>query len=184
MRDYGVKANSFLFLALAATISAGAQQVPGQDERFVSRTAQANLAEVQLSAWAEEHALSDEVKQFASDLVDYHTTLADDLRPLAARQNSLLVGDLDPKDAAEIERLKTLEPNLLDRAYMREIMKWHQREADAVKREMDLGKNPEVRYFAYQMLPEVQAHIKAGEDTERAIGMDVQEKVAANAIVK
>jgi putative membrane protein len=179
---FGVKAG-FIVL-VAAAVCACAQQVPGQDDKFVSRTAQANLAEVQLSAWAEDHALSDEVKQFASELVDYQTTLADDLRPIAAKQNALQVSDLDPKDSAEIERLKTLEPNLLDRAYMREIMKWHQREVDALKREMELGRNPELRYFAYEMLPAVEAHIKEGEDTERAIGMDVQEKVAANAIVK
>jgi len=181
---FGVKVDFILFVALAAAVCACAQQVPGQDDKFVSRTAQANLAEVQLSAWAENHALSDEVKQFASELVDYQTTLADGLRPLAAKQNAMQVAGLDPKDAAEIDRLKTLEPNLLDRAYMREIMKWHQREVDALKREMEMGKNPELRYFAYEMLPAVEAHIKEGEDTERAIGMDVQEKVAANAIIK
>ena len=155
-----------------------AQQPAGPDDRFVARTSQANLAEVQMSAWAKEHALSDEVRQFATKVLNDHTVLADQLRGLAAKQGAPPVSDLDPKDAAELERLKTLEPNLLDRAYMREVMRWHQKEAEAFKREVDTGKDPALRYWAYQMLPKIQAHIRLGEDTERAIGMEVAERSA------
>jgi len=151
------------------------------DERFVSRTAQANLAEVQMSAWAKDHALSDEVRKFASQVLNDHTVLADELRSLLAKENAPPVADLDPKDSAEIERMKTLEPNMLDREYMREVMRWHLKEADAFRREVDTGKDPGLRYWAYGMLTKVQAHLREGEDTERAIGMEVAERVAANA---
>ena len=160
----------FLFAALTCY---GAEVVPSADAKFVTRTAQANLAEVQMSAWAKEHALSDEVRAFASQVLDGHTKLADELRGLALRENAVPVPDLDPKDATEIEHMKTLEPNLLDRAYMRDVLKWHQREADAFKQEVDNGKDPELRGWAARTLPKIQAHIKDGEDTERAIGMEI-----------
>lgn len=168
------------FILVAIICCAGAQPVPPPDERFVGKTAQANLAEVEMSAWAKDHALSDEVRQFASNVVDDHTRFADELRGFAARHNAMQISDLDIKDAAEIERMKILEPNLLDRAYMREVMKWQQREADAFRRELETGKDPDLKNFAAQMLPQIQAHIKLAEDTERAIGMEVVEKVAAN----
>ena len=167
---------SFLFVMVLCV----AQTPATQDDRFVARTSQANLAEVQMSAWAKEHALSDEVRVFASKVLNDHTVLADELRSLAAKQGATPVSDLDPKDAAELDHMKILEPNLLDREYMREVMKWHQKEAEAFKREVESGKDPGLRYWAYQTLPKIEAHIKLGEDTERAIGMEVAEKVAQN----
>jgi putative membrane protein len=168
--------NLILFVGL---LGAAAQPALSPDARFVIRAAQANLAEVQMSAWAKDHALSDEVRAFAGKVLDDHTKLADELRALAAKEGTTLVADLDPKDAIEIDRQKTLEPNLLDRAYMREVMKWHLREADAFRREIDTGKDPGLRTWAVQMLPKIQAHIKEGEDTERAIGMEIVAKTVA-----
>jgi putative membrane protein len=166
----------------AIVLSAAGQPVISPDERFVMRTAQANLAEVQMSAWAKDHALSDEVRKFASNLLNDHTVLADELRSLAVKESAAPVADLDPKDSAEIERQKTLEPNLLDRAYMREVMRWHSKEADSFRREVDAGKDPGLRYWAYQMLTKIQVHLREGEETERAIGMEVAERAAADAI--
>lgn len=162
----------FIVVAVCAT-ALGQQPTSGPDAKFITRTAQANLAEVQMSAWAKDHALSDEVRQFAGKVMDDHTKLADELRGLAVNQNATLTADLDPKDSAEIERMKTLEPNVMERAYMHEVMKWHQREADAFKREVETGKDPDLKNWASRMLPKIQAHIKQGEDTERAIGMEV-----------
>jgi putative membrane protein len=153
-----------------------AQTALSPDERFVMRTAQANMAEVQMSAWAKDHALSDEVRKFASKVLNDHTVLADDVRSLAAKESAAPVADLDPKDAAEIERMKTLEPNLLDRAYMHEVMRWHLKEAEAFKREVETGKDPVLRYWAYQTQAKIAAHLREGEDTERAIGMEVAER--------
>lgn len=133
-----------------------------------------------MSAWAKDHALSDEVRQFAGQVLDDHTTLADELRSLAQKPSLPAVPDLDPKDAAEIDRMKTLEPNQLDRAYMREVMKWHQREADSFRREVDMGRDSGLRNWASQRLAKIQVHLMQGEETERAIGMEVAEKIAAN----
>ena len=160
-------------------LSAAGQPAAGPDDRFVARTAQANFAEVQMSAWAKDHALSDEVRKFAGKILNDHTLLADELRSLAVKQSAIPVADLDPKDAAEIERMKTLEPNLLDRAYMREVMRWHQKEAEAFRREVDTGKDPALKYWAYQMLTKVQTHLREGEETERAIGMEVADHETA-----
>jgi len=132
------------------------------------------MAEVQMSAWAKDHALSDEVKAFAGKLLDDHTILADQLRSVAGHDATAPIADLDPKDALEIDRQKTLEPNILDRAYMREVMKWHLREAEAYRREIEAGKNETLRAWASRMLAEIQNHIRDGEDTERAIGMEVE----------
>jgi putative membrane protein len=170
----GVKAKHFiLFILLASLCPAADEPASSPDAKFVTRTAQANLAEVQMSAWAKEHALSDEVRAFASQVLDDHTKLADELRGLAPKTGATHVPDLDPKESLELDHLKTLEPNLLDRAYMRDVLKWHQREADAFKQEIDAGKSIELRTWAARTLPKIQAHIKQGEDTERAIGMEV-----------
>lgn len=175
--------NVRLSCLLVFTLCAGAQPAPTPDERFVARTAQANLAEVQMSAWAKDHALSEEVQKFATKVLNDHTVLADELRSLAGKQAVAPVGDLDPKDAAALDRMKTLEPNLLDREYMREVMKWHLREAEAFKREVETGKDAGLKYWAYQMLNKVQAHIRQGEETERAIGMEIVGQASTPAAV-
>lgn len=177
-----VRGKHFILFIFTAWLCSGAQPASSPDAKFVTRTAQANLAEVQMSAWAKDHALSDEVRAFASKVLDDHTKLADELRGLAAKEGAPLVPDLDAKDAAEIDRMKTLEPNLLDRAYMRDVMKWHQREADAFKQEVDTGRDPDLRLWASGMLPKILAHMKQGEDTERAIGMEVAGAAKTGAI--
>src|SRR5260370_14869281 len=128
-------------ILFVGALAVAAQPAMTPDARFVVKTAQANLAEVQMSAWAKDHALRDEVRAFAGNVLDDHTKLADELRILAAKETATLTAELDPKDAAEIDHQKMLEPNLLDRAYMREIMKWHQREAEAFRREIENGQN-------------------------------------------
>lgn len=171
-----MKTAPIAFIALTALCSAQPPATP--DDRFVARTTQANLAEVQMSAWAKDHALSDEVRQFAGKVLNDHTVIADELRGLAAKQGATPVTDLDPKDAAELDHMKVLEPNLLDREYMREVLRWHQKEVEAFKREIENGKDAGLRYWAYQTLPKIEAHIKLGEETERAIGMEVADKIA------
>ena len=59
---------------------------------------------------------------------------------------------------------------------MHEVMRWHSREAEAFKREVETGKDPVLRYWAYQTQGKIAAHLREGEDTERAIGMEVAER--------
>lgn len=173
-----MRGKRFILFMFAAGLCRGAQPGPSPDARFVTRMAQANLAEVQISAWAKDHALSDEVRDFASKALDDHTKLADELRGLTV---ALVPPDLDEKDALEIDHMKTLEPNLLDRAFMRNVLKWQQRESDDFKAEIDVGKNQALRSWAAAMLPKVQSKILQGENVERAIGMDVETKSAGTA---
>src|SRR5262245_38539158 len=53
------------------------------DSSFVMKTAQANMAEVELGKMATEKAMRDEVKKFGQMMVDDHTKAGDELKMIA-----------------------------------------------------------------------------------------------------
>lgn len=167
----------------ATFVCACAQTLANPDSRFVMMTAQANMAQVLMSAWARDHALSDEVRRFANKVLNEDTMFADELRAAACNYGAIAILDLDPRDAAEIARLKTLEPNLLERAYLRETIRWYEREKAILRREIETGKDLNLMTWAFQRLPTIEASISQGQEVERTIGMQVTLKTEAKRVL-
>ena len=159
----------FIGPILFAKAMIAGQPASSPDAQFVIKAAQLNMASVPLSAWTKEHGITDEVKALAAEDLDNHTKLADELRNIAVNENAIITPDTDPKDLAEIDRIKTLEAANLDREYLHDIIRLHRKEADVFKREAESGKDPDLRSWASQKLPEIQAHLKAAEDLDRAM---------------
>ena len=133
------------------------------DSTFVKKAAQGGLAEVELGQLAAQKASSEEVKKFGQRMVDDHTKANEQLKQVAAEKNIEIPRQLDAKDKATKARLEKLSGEQFDKAYMKDMVKDHQKDVPEFQRESSMGKDPAVKNFAQQTLPTLKEHLKEAE---------------------
>jgi putative membrane protein len=144
------------------------RQTRTADEGFAKKAAQANMAEVKLGQLAEEKAQIQEVKKFASGMVEDHTRTFGKLKEEAMRANINLPTDLDPKDEAKYESLSKLSEPEFDKAYAKEMVKDHQQDVAEFRREANSGKKDPIKKYAVETLPVLQSYLNQAREMEQA----------------
>ena len=133
------------------------------DSTFVKKAAQGGLAEVELGQLAAQKASSEEVKKFGQRMVDDHTKANEQLKQVAAEKNIDVPQQLDAKDKATKARLEKLSGEQFDRAYMKYMVRDHQKDVAEFERESKIAKDPAIKNFAQQTLPTLKDHLKEAE---------------------
>lgn len=133
------------------------------DSTFVKKAAQGGLAEVELGQLATQKASSEEVKKFGQRMVDDHSKANEQLKQVAAEKNIDVPQQLDAKDKATKARLEKLSGERFDRAYMKDMVRDHQKDVAEFQRASKIAKDPAIKNFAQQTLPTLQDHLKEAE---------------------
>lgn len=133
------------------------------DSTFVKKAAQGGLAEVELGQLATQKASSEEVKKFGQRMVDDHSKANEQLKQVAAEKNIDVPQQLDAKDKATKARLEKLSGEQFDRAYMKYMVRDHQKDVAEFERESSIAKDPAIKNFAQQTLPTLKDHLKEAE---------------------
>jgi putative membrane protein len=167
-----------LSFCAAMTLSASAQEKTGSDmsnsgkqsagvgdtdTTFVQKAAQGGLAEVELGQLAVQKASSEDVKKFGQRMVDDHTKANEQLKQLATQEHRDLPEHPAAKDKQTKARLEKLSGAQFDKAYMRDMVKDHQKDVVEFERESKMAKDPAVKSFAEQTLPTLREHLKEAE---------------------
>ena len=137
----------------------------GGEASFLKKAAVDGLAEVQLGQLAKQKALRDEVKEFASRMVDDHGRADMELRQLAAAKSLALPDTLDDKHRREIDKLGKLMGPDFDRAYMKRMVEDHEHDVKDFRHMAKSAKDGEVQAFAAKTLPTLEAHLRAARAT-------------------
>jgi putative membrane protein len=140
------------------------------DQTFLTNTAKASMAEVDLGKLATMNASSDQVKKFGQKMVDDHTKANDELKALAGSKNVVLPSDLDAQDKAAHDTLAALKGVEFDREYMSMMVAGHRKVAESLRKESSAGKDADVKAWASKTLPTVEEHLKMAQDTTREVG--------------
>jgi len=139
------------------------------DSTFATKAAEGGLAEVQLGNLAKEHASSQEVKNFAQQMIDDHTKANDELKKTASSKSISLPTSMNSKDQAIYDRLAKLNGAAFDKAYMRDMVSDHRADVAEFQREADHGTDSDLKAFAAKTLHTLQEHLKKAETTETAV---------------
>jgi putative membrane protein len=131
------------------------------DELFVMEAATGGMAEVALGKLASEKASSAKVKEFGQRMVTDHTKANDDLKAVAAKKNIVLPSSIDAKHQATMDRLSKLSGTAFDRAYVADMLRDHQMDVAAFRKEAQSGQDPDVKAFAASTLPTLESHLSA-----------------------
>jgi putative membrane protein len=146
----------------------GQQQAQGklsaEDRKFMMEAAQGGMLEVEASRLAMARASSDEVKQFAQQLMKDHTDANEKLMQIAQDKGIQLPKQLDAKHKQQLSKLSKLKGEEFDQAYMREMgHKDHKKDIQAFEKQARQGKDPELRTFAEETLPVLQKHLSMAQ---------------------
>src|SRR5277367_5699473 len=100
-------------------------QTTPTDKMFVENALKGNMAEVQLGQLALQKSSSDDVKQFAQKMVDDHTKMGDEMKPIAQQIGVKFPDGPSKKDKKTIAELQTLNGDAFDQAYIKDMVKDH-----------------------------------------------------------
>jgi putative membrane protein len=153
--------------SMAAKNSAG---TTSHDTTFIRKAAAGGLAEVELGQLAQEKASSPDVKKFGERMVTDHSKANEQLKQIAAQAHVKVPTQLDAKDKATKARLEKLSGEQFDQAYMKDMVKDHQKDVSEFERESKSAKDPAVKDFATQTLPILQEHLKEAQRLAPATG--------------
>jgi putative membrane protein len=126
----------------------------------VKKAAVGGMAEVELGKLATEKASNDDVKKFGQRMVDDHSKANDQLKQLASQKGVTVPSDLEAKDKALKDRLSKLSGTEFDRAYMKNMVRDHNKDVAEFRKESKSAKDNDLKNFASQTLPTLEDHLK------------------------
>jgi putative membrane protein len=142
--------------ASPTTISAA--PVSSLDQQFMIMAAQGNNAEIQTSQMALERSESEEVRQFAQQMIQEHTLANQQLQQIVSEYGVELPADPGPLNQAIAEQLSQLSGSEFDRAYMGAQTNAHLRTIALYQTQIQQGQEESLRQYATQLLPAVANH--------------------------
>ena len=156
------------FSASAQTPTAAENKKIKKDLAFISDAAQGALMEVKLGQLAQTNALTPEVKTDALQMVTDHGKESEALTGLANKKTFSLPASLSSKMQKEYDELAKLNGTGFDKKYARNMIKDHKKDLCAFKREAKKGKDPDIRSWANNMIPQLEEHLNLWKDAYKA----------------
>jgi putative membrane protein len=132
---------------------------PAADKAFLTTAAADGLAEVELGRLASDKATRQDVKDFGKMMVDDHSKANDELKALAARKDVTLPAEPKPQHKAEKDRLDKMSGVAFDEAYLKVMLKDHQKAVDLFTKEANGGRDADTKAWAAQTLPKLREHL-------------------------
>lgn len=134
-------------------------KVDRDDREFMEKAARLGHAELAASKLAVTKASSQEVKNFAKQMVDDHTQSGQALQALASKKGVKLPASPDRGHAKDLKKLEGLSGPEFDREYMAGAgVKDHDRTVDLFRDAQKDTKDPDVKAFIDKTLPVLQKH--------------------------
>ncbi len=144
--------------ATPGNTDANTAATPISNQQFVAKAAQAGLAEVQLGQLAEQKAASNEVKQYAQQMVLEHTQANNQLKQLANQKSLTVPQSLDQQHQTAKANLAKLSGVAFDRAYMDLMKQDHAKVISLFQQEASHGQDASLKNWAATTLPKLQKH--------------------------
>jgi putative membrane protein len=148
-------------LAASICISSTVLAAPSTtDVDFVSKAAQAGMAEVAAGKVAEANGQSASVKAFGKRMIADHTTAGDELKKVADKSGITMPTSPSSEQQQVGKRLEGLKGADFDKAYADQMVKDHEDAVTLFTNEASSGSNADLKSFAKKTLPTLQEHLK------------------------
>jgi putative membrane protein len=138
----------------------GAGQASPVDRMFVTKALQGGLAEVQLGQLTLQKSNNEQLKQFAQRMIDDHTKLGDQMKPVAQQIGVAVPTNVSKKDKATIGKLGALSGPAYDQAYIKDMVKDHKQDLSEFQMEASSGQDQTVKDAASQGSQVIAQHLQ------------------------
>jgi putative membrane protein len=130
------------------------------DKEFLRKALQGDEAEVQLGQLAEQKSQSDDVKQFGQKMVQDHTELSDQVKPIAQQLDVRQPKGLSKKDKQLVASLEGLSGPQFDQEYIKAMVKDHEQDLKEFKSEATMSQDPNVKKVAEEGSNLISQHLQ------------------------
>jgi len=103
-------------------------------------------------------------------MADDHSKANDKLKEAASKESIPVPSDIGAKNQATYDRLSKLDGAAFDRAYASAMVKDHQADVAAFRKQANAGKNDSIKSFASETLPTLQDHLKEAKEMLKTVG--------------
>ena len=136
-------------------------QASAQDKTFLKAASDGSLFEIKTSQLALQKSNSADVKQYAQQMIDDHTKLMEQMKPVAAEAGVTPPTELQSKlHKTEYKKLQGLSGDAFDQAYIKDQLMDHQQTEQAFKTEESSGQLSDEKSAANQGQPIIDDHMQ------------------------
>jgi putative membrane protein len=137
-----------------------AGQASPMDKMFVAKAMQGGMAEVQLGQLTLQKSSDDQVKQFAQHMIDDHTRMIDQMKPVAQQLGVSVPNKISKKDNKTIAKLEGLSGSAYDHAYILDMVKDHKQDLSDFQTEASSGQDQTAKDAANQGSRVISQHLQ------------------------
>ncbi len=138
------------------------------DLEFILAANQGGLFEIKTSELAKQRNVTGANLEFAKQMISDHEAVNQELGALAAKKGVTLPTTLDESMQKKYDALAKTEDSKLAKEYLAYQVKAHKDAVSAFKSAASDSKDTDVKAFAAQHLPHLQAHLDAAKRLEDA----------------
>jgi putative membrane protein len=140
-----------------------AGQASPMDKMFVRKAMQGGMAQVQLGQLTLQKTDNDQVKQFAQRMIDDHTRMNDQMKPVAQQLGVDVPAQISKKDRATMAKLQALSGAAYDQAYIKDMVKDHKQDLSDFQMEASSGQDQTVKDAASQGSKVIAQHLQLAQ---------------------
>jgi putative membrane protein len=133
------------------------------DKMFVTKAMQGSMAEVQLGQLTLQKSNNEQVKQFAQRMIDDHTKLNDQMKPVAQQIGVTVPNQVSKNDRKTLAKLQGLSGSAYDQAYINDMVKDHKQDLNDFQMEASSGQDQTVKDAATQGSKVIAQHLQMAQ---------------------
>ncbi|MDT7815189.1 MAG: putative rane protein, partial [Acidobacteriaceae bacterium] len=130
----------------------------------------------QLGQLTLEKSNNDQVKQFARKMIDGHTKLNEQMKPVAQQLRVDIPTEVSKKDKALIGKMQALSGAAYDQAYIKDMVRDHKQDLSEFQMEASNGRDPSVKDAAMQGSKTISEHLQMAEQLAKDQNVDLAKK--------
>jgi putative membrane protein len=146
------------------------------DALFVKNALQGGIAEVQLGQLTLQKSSNDQVKQFAQKMIDDHTRLGEQMKPVAQQVGVAVPTEPSKKDRQTMAKLQALSGPAYDQAYIKDMVKDHKKDLSDFQMEASSGQDAAVKDAATQGSQIISQHLQMAQQLAKDQNVNLASK--------
>lgn len=140
------------------------------DSEYLVAAAETDMEEIEIGKLAKEKGTDAEVKKFGQMLIDDHTKAAATVKMAAEKRNISLPAAITEKGKEAWEDLNKQKAGKdFDMKFADMMVDGHQKAIDKMKEASEKASDPEIRAWAGNMIPTLQAHLEHAKMLQETI---------------
>jgi putative membrane protein len=133
------------------------------DRMFVTKAMQGSMAEVQLGQLTLQKSNNQQVKEFAQRMIDDHTKLNEQMKPVAQQLGVTPPEQVSKNDRKTMAKLQALSGSAYDQTYIKDMVKDHKQDLNDFQMEASSGQDQTVKDAASQGSKVIAQHLQLAQ---------------------